>query len=149
MINLKKITSSNDASAPKLCLNPVSSSDDGFVWSNAAIQISVIVRTYAYIPRVVQKDLTHTQKEVCGSIFLFWQHICSSYNTKKIWIIFFCFIRSASVFPQQKSSAMFFFLGEGKNFFTHEIYIYIYIYVCVCVCVCVIKICEKLDKPKT
>ena len=36
-------TSGNDASVPKLCLNPESSSDEGFVGSNAVVQISVIV----------------------------------------------------------------------------------------------------------
>ena len=37
------MASGNDASAPKLCLNPESSSDKGFVRSNAVVQTSVIV----------------------------------------------------------------------------------------------------------
>ena len=40
--------SGNDASAPKPCLNPESSSDEGFVRSNAVVQTSVIV-WYLYI----------------------------------------------------------------------------------------------------
>ena len=40
--------SGNDASAPKPCLNPKPSSDEGFVGSNAVIQTSVIV-WYLYI----------------------------------------------------------------------------------------------------
>ena len=40
--------SGNDASAPKPCLNPESSSDEGFVGSNAVVQTSVIV-WYIYI----------------------------------------------------------------------------------------------------
>ena len=35
--------SGNDASASKPCLNPESSSDEGFFWSNAVVQSSVIV----------------------------------------------------------------------------------------------------------
>ena len=41
--------SGKDASAPKPCLNSESSSDEGFVGSNAAVQTSVIVWTYIYI----------------------------------------------------------------------------------------------------
>ena len=37
--------SDNDALAPKLCLNPESSSGEGFVRSNVAVQTSVIVWT--------------------------------------------------------------------------------------------------------
>ena len=35
--------SDNDAMAPKLCLKPESSSDEGFVRSNAVVQTSVII----------------------------------------------------------------------------------------------------------
>ena len=41
--------SGNDASAPKPCLNPESSSDEGFVRSNAVVQTSVIVWYLLYI----------------------------------------------------------------------------------------------------
>ena len=37
------LTSGNDASAPKPCLKPEPSSDEGFVGSNAVVQTSVIV----------------------------------------------------------------------------------------------------------
>ena len=40
--------SGNDASAPKPCLNPESSSDEGFVRSNAVVQTSVI-EWYLYV----------------------------------------------------------------------------------------------------
>ena len=41
--------SGNDASAPKPCLNPESSSDEGFVRSNAIVQTSFIVWYLLYI----------------------------------------------------------------------------------------------------
>ena len=48
--------SGNDTSAPKPCLNPESSSDEGFVRSNAVVQTSVIVWYLLYIYIYIRRE---------------------------------------------------------------------------------------------
>ena len=55
--------SGNDASAPKPCQNPESSSDESFVESNAVVQTSVIV-WYVYMYIYILENLKDNLLEV-------------------------------------------------------------------------------------
>ena len=88
--------SGNDALAPKPCLNPESSFEEGFIRSNAAVQTSVMVwylyihiYMYSYINIYIHINMhthtciyTHTDKHTNTYIYIYiyiyiYTHICA------------------------------------------------------------------------
>ena len=73
----------------------------------------VSVAFILYVKRVIQKDLSRTQKQLHRLLFLWWQHTTLSHKTRKPYLDSSSFLRSESVLPQEKCSAVLFFLDEA------------------------------------